>query len=381
MSSQPSDKHAGEWESIFVHLVDNLFDEDIIQFAAQWDQIGELNQEERTALQKFAFLCKSIDNIAHIKQNHQTTPDARPALPLDCLINENLHWVRPDSNASQNAWLAAFGLGETTLKAAEGTLTLTPAATTGKRDVIVNLHQTDLEIPSPQNGSTPQPYFTTRLEAGPFEMRCGSATVISDGPDAGKISVEGYLPKGSTLCSGALTYHPKPPPLSKASDGQKEPSLPSLNFKPRLTADVKSRLYFILDGSLPRLDRIEWPSLKIAFGIPNLPSSLTSLRQAFEKAKGSLAAEAGKLLQQINFAGLFAEQGRRGAQALPTFLNSETANLANNTLQTVEALSVQEGSLAAQVRTTTYQGPPLPDEAILKKLLSNGPFQIQKQEP
>lgn len=369
---QYPDTCAGEWESLFVHLIDRMFDDDIIRFAEEWDQIEEdLSHDQRAALQKFAFLCKAIDRIAHIKHNCRSTSTALPALPLSRLLSESVQWMRPDSAATQEAWLTALGLGRATLKLADDVVTLIPGTaprTVGRTPVATQSPSkiTVKVVSRHDNKERRRPYFKVTLEPGPLEIRCGRATVIQNGPNAGKIRVEGHLCRGVTLCRGAVTYQSNATP-PEGSHHSVEPR--QFVFSPQLTEDMTASFYFILDGLSPKLEKIEWPELKMTLGMPALPPSLGTLRKVFESPQSPVLSEVTKTLERVAFTRLFDKQVGCAVQALLKIVQRETLCPDSQTIQSIEALTVTGGSLAIQVRTAVYQGPKLPNADTFRNVL------------
>lgn len=165
---------AGKWESLYIHLIANSFDDKIEVLAEKWDEMPGLNLKQQEALRKVSFLREHIEKIAYIKRHKRMSEHSPCAAPLENFLIKSMKSLWAHSSISEQTWINALGLGNFNIKVAQGEMSLEMPPALQKlgiaKKLITKTPGVNLKVPPNHDGSTRQPYLKADILLGPLEI-------------------------------------------------------------------------------------------------------------------------------------------------------------------------------------------------------------------
>ena len=351
---------AGKWESLFIQLIANSFDDRILTLAEKWDQMPGLTPKQQAGLRKVSFFRTHIEAIAYIKQHKRISENTLPAAPLESFLTKALKYMRPSSAISEQTWLTALGLGDFKVKVAEGVMAIDTPLALQKLGVTQRLTAkapgVTLKVPSHHDGSATKPYIKVNLVLGPFEIALKGSEVLKSGDDRGKVKTTFSIEQGTKLGKAALCYKWDGKVLGATGASEK---VLEMDFSPQLNETLAGGLYFKIDGKRLRFDRAYLTGLKLKPETPKLPLALKLLQQHVEQLFYSLEHTLQEALAKLDFGRLLEPCLSKGHTLLCKTLGTEAVGQDGVVaVDAVERLNVdKEATLGAEVKVTCYEGP------------------------
>lgn len=286
-ASAMASPYAGPAESMFIHLVDAAFTDQMLQIADKWTGLPGLSAAQRGELARLDALRPMFAKIAYIKRNKRVSGSAKPAIPLAQWATTAVGVVRGDSGAVRAAWLGALGLTELGLSVDKGKLRIK----TGRslRDFGAPA-QIELDLPDLGASVSVGPARASiSLEAGNFTAGVGAPDIVTSGSDAGKIRVKFSLDKGSTIAVGTASFEA---PGAKGS----------VSVDLRTNRSLDGEVLFEITGRRVRVSKVSVSNLSVDVGVGSLPGPARELAARIQSA---VSGEAQKVFAAASYTSAF----------------------------------------------------------------------------
>ena len=371
--SQEQHEQAGDWESMYIHLIANSFDDKIETLAEQWDEMPGLSEQQQLALRKVSFFRPQIERIAYIKRNLRISENSPTAAPMENFLLNSMKVLMANTPMSQESWISALGVGNFNIQVANGEMALEAPPALQKLGLPEKLTTStpgvSLKLPSDYDGSALQPYLRVDILLGPFEIDLTGNEIVASGDDKGKIKATFSINQGSKLGEVTLAYKWDSKLPGKTGDEEKKLEI---NLSPELEEPLSGGLYFNIDEQGLSFDRVHFSGLKIKTDKPKMPVTLNVMRSTFETLSDTVTDEIEKMLSRLGFERLLETCLKNGSKALCSTLTEESIGQDGIvSVNNVKKLQVDEsGTLSAEVEVTQYNGPTVDDSdiEILKKV-------------
>ncbi|MEZ5964396.1 MAG: hypothetical protein R3F56_11170 [Planctomycetota bacterium] len=333
-----SASHAGQWESLFVHLIREIAAPQVDQLARHWQNYPGLSAAKRKQIEQFAGLRPLVEQIAYIRANGRLSGSSKPAMPLTTWQQRVTKLLRADSSAVQSLWLECFAIGNTRLQADRNKLTwVTPASLR--------------RVGAPTSFSVTVPTLYPRvsgfggslsaaIEPGKFAIELGSAAISGD-----RIRVRFTIDKGRLLAAKV-----------KAELG---PAKHQFTLSPSLRRDLTGSLEFAVAGHGLRLTKVSLGRIDLNLGLPALPPPLKPLEGLLGKLEQQVESATGDLIgKKLGFEEVFAGLDKFVPKQVLEMLNRTADRYGLSEVQRLRSLALDNGKLEANVDALLWRGVP-----------------------
>jgi len=337
-------RFAGPQESLYVHLVGELFGDKILAIADRWDRAPGLTAKQKAALRQIPFIRKSLQHIAYVKRNGRVAPGARPASPLSGYMKTVVKALAGDEKAIRQAWLDAVGLGRTRVQVKGGKLNwTTPSALRlvgAPAQVSVPLEAGSVKLGG--KGGFLDPYVTVRFTPGPFDIRMGRAKV------SGKNVVIGFtIKKGSKLCSATLKFKAGGPPKTLGG------------CSPRLSRDLTGSVHLEVNRQGFGIDRLTFGKHSLTLGLPS--SSIGAVQAVVKKLSSPVKREIEKFVEGSSAWNAMMKKVERAiSQNLLATIRSQAGGFGLKNVKDIRQFRIQGGKMIAEVTAQIIDSARLP---------------------
>lgn len=340
-------RRAGPQESAYVHLVQRLFNMNIVALAASWENAPFLSaKQKRTVaqLKRVSWLRKSIEHVAYVKRYGRTARNALLAGPLSGKTKQIVQSLTADAPALRSALLDAVGLAKTRMQARKGRLEWsTPSALR----VVGAPAKVSVKLPSATaraggNGGVTSPYLEARLNPGPFDVTLGEAKL------SGNNVVIGFrVKKGSKVCSASVRYKMGGKPVTIG------------NCSPRLTRDLTGSIALQVAKTGFSVSRVTLGnhSLRIGLPHPKIPPVGKLVKSVESKIKKRVKSF---LASRTAWDGVAKKVARAVSQRMLKVVKANARKLGLDEITAIRKLRIQGGTFALEVAGKISEAANLP---------------------
>ncbi len=347
-----SSKYADPYESYFVHLVDAMFADKLLDLADKWDSMPGLTDAQRAQLREWNVLRPRVQQLAYIKKHHKVAPGAKPARPLAQWAATAKGVITGDEASVRNAWLKALGVGEVGLAINDGKLRLEP----GKEMRDAGAPETiSTQLPTiGHEVSAMGNKLSASLKPGDFSASVGKAELVESGADKGKVRVKFSVANGSTIARGRVEYS------GPAGSG-------GVNASIKLSKGLSGFVLLKFSGRRLLVDRVDIEGLSTSAGIEGLPGPLGSLANDLRNKLNGAAANA---FDKGRFLDVFKQLSDRSDETLLPEVAKRAKSLGFTEVSNIERIAFENGALAIEVAGKKIGMPALSPLATLKSAWS-----------
>jgi hypothetical protein len=287
-----SQRYAGDFESLFIHMCDTALTDRVHALAEQWDRMPGLSPADQAMLRKFAFWKPYLEKMSYIKRKMKFSERSLPAQPLQGWMKEVFKWLRADEQTIRQAWIDALGIGALRFKVTDN----------GDMQLSVPPPLQALGVPGTVNANLPK-WTGPRIQGpegwwvqanatwGPLDIDWGTVSVGGRADHRNKISVTYRIASGSTVGKGELVY--------RTGGEVKHQPLGAV----KLAGDVSGEVFFRFEGVMLVFDHFTVGGVEVV--PPALPDPLKNIEVEAKKAIRNFTDKATEVIKVLKWGDLF----------------------------------------------------------------------------
>lgn len=345
--------YAGEYESLYVHIIKHLYNDHIYDLSRNWDRSRYVPAQARAFLRNPVVRQKlkpAVDHIAFVKR-YGRLQDGLPAKPLQGAQKFVYEWLSGNTTAMRDGWLRAMGMGETRLRVTNGRLTwTTPSALR-----LVGLPPTvSQNLPSANLNALN--LVSANMNPGPFDLVLGRPSLSGS-----RVKVNYTISRNSRAAAFSLRH--------------RTPTGGWTTFfsnNARLSQPLSGNVYYKFTSAGPMIDSVSFGNASIS--VPSIPTPpVPGINNAINNIKSQVTNKARQFATSaLPIKTVLDRAADAGKKNLLKTLRSQAAAFGFNNIDRIASVSISGGTL--KVRVGGYKSeftlPALPAAAQLNSRMA-----------